>query len=61
MEVSVGKRAYLVVFHPLLEQECVNISGFDISYPKESGKKFWENETEDMSKLELADIIILTN
>ena len=35
MEVKVGNRVYLVVFHPLPEQECVNIYGFDISDQKE--------------------------
>ena len=34
MEIKVGKRVYLVVFHPLPEQECVYISGFDINYQK---------------------------
>jgi hypothetical protein len=31
MEVKVGKRVYLVSFHPLPEDESVNIYGFDIS------------------------------
>jgi len=31
MEVKVGNRAYLVVFHPISIQGCVNISGFYIS------------------------------
>lgn len=31
MEIKVGNRVYLIVFHPLPEQECVIISGFDIS------------------------------
>ena len=31
METKVGNRIYLVIFSPLPEQECVNISGFDIS------------------------------
>jgi len=35
IEVKVGKSVYLVVFHPLSIQECVNISGFDISGQKE--------------------------
>jgi len=35
MEVNVGKSVYLVVFHPLPDLECVNISGFDISGQKE--------------------------
>ncbi len=44
MEVKVGKRVYLVVFHPLPEQECVNISGFDISDQKELEGKLRESE-----------------
>ena len=36
MEVKVGKKVYLVVFHPLPEEECVNIYGFDISDQKEA-------------------------
>ncbi len=57
MEVKVGKRVYLVVFHPLPEQECVNISGFDISDQKELEEKLPGSEVRDMSKLELAEII----
>ena len=34
IEVEVGNKVYLIVFHPLLEQECLNISGFYISYQK---------------------------
>ena len=44
IEVKVGKRVYLVVFHPLLEQESVNISGFDISDQKELEEKLQESE-----------------
>ncbi len=44
MEVKVGKRVYLIVFHPLPEQECVNISGFDISDQKELEGKLRESE-----------------
>ncbi len=39
MEVKVGKSVYLVVFHPLSLQECVNISGFDITAQKELEEK----------------------
>ena len=39
MEVIVGKRVYLVAFHPLPEEECVNIYGFDISDQKELEEK----------------------
>ena len=44
MEVKVGNRVYLVVFHPLSIQECVNISGFDISDQKELEEKPLESE-----------------
>ncbi len=39
MEINVGKRVYLLSFHPLPEEECVNIYGFDISGQKESEEK----------------------
>jgi PAS domain S-box-containing protein len=35
IEVKVGKRIYLAEFHPILEDECVNIYGYDISDQKE--------------------------
>ena len=46
MEVKVGKRVYMVVFHPLPEQKCVNVYGFKISDYKEldgkiPGVKLW--------------------
>jgi len=44
MEVKVGKRVYLVAFHPLPDAECVNIYGFDISYQKELEGKLRERE-----------------
>ena len=44
IEVEAGKRVYLVVFHPLPEQERVNISGFDISDQKEVEGKLRESE-----------------
>ncbi len=40
MEVKVGKRVYLTVFHPFTEEKCVNIYGFDISDQKELEEKF---------------------
>ena len=52
-----GKRVYLVVFHPLPEEECVNISGFDISDQKEFEEKVQESEARKMANLELAEII----
>ena len=44
MEVKVGNRVYLVVFHPVPEQECVNIYGFDISDQKEIEEKSLESK-----------------
>ncbi len=55
-EVKVGKRVYLVVFHPLPEQECVNISGFDISDRIELEEKPRESEALEMMKLELTEV-----
>jgi PAS domain S-box-containing protein len=57
MEFKVRERVYLVVFHPLLEQGCVNISGFDISDQKELEGKLWVSETQEKADLELANII----
>jgi len=42
MEVKVGKIVYLVEFHPIPEEECVNIYGFDISDRKELEGKLRE-------------------
>jgi len=39
MEVKVGKKTYLVAFHPLPEEDYVNIYGFDISGQKELEEK----------------------
>jgi PAS domain S-box-containing protein len=44
IEVKVEKRVYLVVFHPLPEEQRVNISGFDISEQKGFEEKLLENE-----------------
>jgi PAS domain S-box-containing protein len=44
MEVKVGKRVYLIAFHPLPEEERVNIYGFDISDQKELEEKLRESE-----------------
>ena len=44
MEVKVGNKVYLTVFHPMLKEQCVNISGFDISDQKELDEKLHENE-----------------
>lgn len=42
-EVRMEKRVYLVAFRPLVEEECVNIYGFDMSYQKELEGKLWES------------------
>ncbi len=57
MEVKAGKRVYLIVFHPLTEEKCVYISGFDLSYQKEFEANLQESEVREMANLELADII----
>jgi PAS domain-containing protein len=44
LEVKVGNRTYLIVFSPLPEQECINISGFNISDQKEVEEKYQESE-----------------
>jgi PAS domain S-box-containing protein len=44
MEVKVGKRVYLVVFHPFHDEEFINVSGFDISEQKELEERNRENE-----------------
>src|SRR5665647_1719001 len=58
MEVKEGKRVYLVVFHPLPEEECVNIYGFDISDQKELEEKLQESEKRERSRSdELAAVL----
>jgi PAS domain S-box-containing protein len=57
MEVKVGKRLYLTVFHPLFEEKCVCISGFDISDQKEFEEKVQESKAQEMANLELAEIV----
>ena len=44
MEVKVGNRVYVLLFHSLPEEECVNIYGFDISDQKELEEKLRESE-----------------
>jgi len=44
MEVKAGNRLYVVSFHHLPEEECVNIYGFDISDQKELGERFQASE-----------------
>jgi Sensory domain found in PocR len=53
----VGKRVYLVAFHPSLKEECVNIYGFDITDQKELNGKFIGSKAQEKANLELADII----
>ncbi|HWQ48555.1 MAG TPA: PocR ligand-binding domain-containing protein [Methanosarcina sp.] len=57
MEIKVGKRIYLIVFHPLPEQKCVNIFGFDISDHKDLEEKPPGSEARETTNLELADIL----
>jgi PAS domain S-box-containing protein len=51
MEVKAGNRVYLVVFSPLPEQECVNISGFDIT----------ERKKEEICLKRLATVVLDSN
>jgi PAS domain S-box-containing protein len=44
MEAKMGKRVYLILFHPFSEEECVNIYGFDISDQKELEEQLRESE-----------------
>ena len=44
IEIKVGEKVFLVVFHPPREQECINISGFDISNQKKPEEKNMNNE-----------------
>ena len=55
MEVNVGKRVYLVAFHPLPEEECVNLYGFDISDQKEFEGKLRESEERYRNIVETAN------
>jgi hypothetical protein len=57
IEVKVGKSIYLVIFHPLPEQECVSISGFYISDHKKLEEKVQESNAREMAKVELSEII----
>jgi PAS domain S-box-containing protein len=47
MEVKAGNKVYLIVFHPLSEEECVNIYGFDISGQKELEEKLQIKEKQN--------------
>jgi ligand-binding sensor protein len=57
MEVKVEKRVYLVVFHPIPEQESVSISGFDISDQKELDGKVRKDEAKEVEDLEFSEVI----
>uniref|UniRef100_UPI0025F79922 PAS domain S-box protein n=1 Tax=Methanosarcina sp. UBA5 TaxID=1915593 RepID=UPI0025F79922 len=57
IEVTMGKKVYFIVFHPLPERECVNIYGFDISDRKKLEGKSLESETQKKANLKLAEII----
>jgi len=56
-EVKVGNRVYLVSFHPIPEEERVNVYGFDISDQKELEEKPQESEAKEKANLEIANII----
>ena len=61
MEVKSEKKEYLVVFHPLPEQDCVNISGFDISDQKNLEERIQESEEKYRAIFENSiDAILLT-
>jgi PAS domain S-box len=57
IEIKMGKIVYFIVFHPLPEQECVNIYAFDISGYKKLEGKLQESETQEKASMELARII----
>ena len=52
MEVNVGKKVYLVDFHPIPEEECVNIYGFDISDQKELEEGKLRESEEDLTEVQ---------
>jgi PAS domain S-box-containing protein len=55
MEVKVGKKVYLTVFHPFYEEKCVCISGFDISDQKGFKEKLRESEEKYRNIVETAN------
>ena len=57
MEVKAGKRTYQIALHPSLEQECVNVYGFDISGQKELEVKPLESEVLEIANVELSEIL----
>jgi PAS domain S-box-containing protein len=59
-EVNVGKKKYLLAFHPSPEEECVNIYGFNISGQKGLNsftEKAQENEAQEFVNINLVEII----
>jgi PAS domain-containing protein len=56
MEVKAGNRVYLVVLSPLPKQECVNISGFDITDCKQAEEKARWNEVRLVEAQRLAKV-----
>jgi len=57
IEVKVGKKVYLVAFHPSPGQECINVYGFDISDHKELEEKAQKSEVCETAIVELSEII----
>ena len=55
MEVKVGKKVYLTTFHPIPENESVNIYGFDISDQKILEEKLRESEEKYHNIVETAN------
>ncbi|MGE5473172.1 MAG: PAS domain S-box protein [Ignavibacteriales bacterium] len=55
-EIKVGVKVYLIVFHPSPEEECIKVSGFDISEQKELEEELQESEDLEMPNLELSEI-----
>jgi len=59
-EVNVGKKTYLLAFHPSPEEACVNIYGFNISSQKGLNsftEKAQENESQESVNVNLVEII----
>ena len=55
MEIKVGKKVYLATFHPIPENESVNIYGFDISDQKTLEEKLRESEEKYRNIVETAN------
>ncbi len=55
VEVKVGERVYLVDFHPIPEEGCVNIYGFDISGQKELEEKLRESAEKYRNIVEMSN------